>query len=295
MVKLIHKITTVFSEYTTYLNQTKELRKKVRSYHKKDMYPFLVTIIYGFSCLVVAQIIGRFNLFSDLLIRAVVIFALLYSFLLFLTVSFMLPIIYFMKTSFTNDLFYSQWKIYNDLGQIPQERDLKKIKKFQKQLKYFDRRFSIVFGNYFKNYEGYVKPKQIILWDCYYRFDKILNVVSLNAEINSNKMKDLLIDFQEYIENMKGNLLIPLLDRTVLLSDANSFFKTWESHFNFNYKQRYKESNRYLDEYIEKIHTKNKFRHEIKYKIITDVIPIILSIILSLILVKIFGITVLSS
>lgn len=292
MVKFIHKITAVFSEYNTYLRQSKELRKKVRLFHKKDMYPFFLTAIYGFSCFVAALIIGRFNLFSDSLLRAVVIFALLYSFLLFITVSFMLPLIYVMKTSFTNDLFYSQWKIYNDLGQIPQNRDLEKIKKFQKRLNYFDRRFSIVFGNYFKNYDGYVKPKQVILRDCYYHFDKILNVVALNAEINSNKIKDLLIDFQEYIENMKGNLLIPLLERTILLSDASLFFKTWDSHFNFKYKQRYKESNKYLDEFIEKIHTRNKFRQEIKYKIFTDVIPVILSIILSLILVKIFGITV---
>ena len=227
----------------------------------------------------------RFHIISDftLLLNLTLIIIIIYS------MSFIFLERFLIKRIMIGELFRSQFKIKKYVDDIIHGRNKSKIRRFEKHLNYFTGRFNYLFGTYFRYYKKRLKPKKFILNECYIFFDKIINIVGCSIETKSKKTNDLLVDFHKYTDDMKIKIFIPILEKEILIIEANKFFIKWNNFFQKKYPQEYKNSNEYFEKYIEKIHEKYIHRQELRRNILIaslNIITLVVLFIASYVLIK---------
>jgi len=94
------------------------------------------------------------------------------------------------------------------------------------------------------------KTSYLTLQNYFIEFDKIITLVSVNAEVHSNKTKELLSDFSNFLNVIENKILIPILERKIQRNDVKNFCQRWTKYFNNNYKTKYRETSKTLDEHI---------------------------------------------
>jgi hypothetical protein len=215
------------------------------------------------------------------------IFGMLYSFSFLAPISILLTVMYSTDAALTKELFKNKNKLLNIIVELKSNLTNDKISEFQKVSKYFNADFYRLYWDYFKHYKKRVKTSSIPLTDYYINFEKILNLVSLNAEVHSNKTKELLNDFSKYLDDVEKKILLQILDRNIQIRDVKNFIECWTKHFKQNYKRKYQESSKYLDEHIKIQREKYRNRSQRISRIIETIAGSVIILLIAL-LVKFF-------
>jgi len=91
-------------------------------------------------------------------------------------------------------------------------------------------------------------------------------------------------DFTELKIDLKNKILIPLLDKKILLSDVNEFFKEWDFIFNKKYPIQYPVTTKYFNTYVDEFDFNRQRKRELRIRLALEgIIPTITAIILFLI------------
>ena len=283
-----------FKEYWKIHKELKDIRKQIREYHRQEIIYFLMIFIYGNLCLGLAFGVTRIAIYFRFINIEIIsiIFAFLYSYAIFTPGSFLFFMRYITKIEFTKNIFILKRELDRIINTHQKNYDINTVQLFQKKLRLYDIYFTNFFWNYFKGYRRRIKTYQEMLFKIYFEFDKVKNTISICIETNSNYTKNMLSDFQKYLDEIERKILLQILEKKLLLQEFDYLIKKWDIFFQKKYKYRYEESLEYLERYIESQHEKYRERRIRRLKIIDRIIEIIVIIIIGFLIYYFSGINV---
>ena len=270
---------------------SKEIKQKIRRYHYGTFKIFLILIILGFSSLVFAYIVSRISIYFKavnvttiyITIGITYIFAICTPLSLFFLYKFLI-----IDSYSTKELFYNKYHLENIIDELISNHNEDKICEFQKSCRKFNFDFNYLFWNYFKRYKKRIKASGIVLMDHYIDFEKILNLVSVNVEIQSKETIQLLNDFSEFLHDTQDKLLIKILDKNIQMNDVKNFIGQKTNFFKNNYKKKYQESSKIIERYVD-IQRKKGVQRQLNFiNIVSSIIAGVIIVIIG-ILIKYFA------
>ena len=248
------------------LKISKQIKKKIHQYHRWNIKWFVIICLIGFLFLILAIITTKVVIYFDMVNVEIlyVIIGMMYLFTFIAPPSILLLVKYSTDSVLTKDLFKNKNKLTKIIDELKSNQTNEKVREFQRVTRHFNSDFYYLYWGYFKHYKKRVKTSSTPLMDYYIDIDKILNLVSLNAEIYSNKTIELLSDFSKFLDDVEKKILIPILDRNILMHDVENFIEWKTKHFKDNYTNKYRDSSRILERYIkiqgEKYRKKSQLR-----------------------------------
>lgn len=280
---------------TLKLKISKDIKKKIRKYHKWYLKWFVIISSTGFLFLILAIITTKVVIYFDMVSVEIfyVIIGMIYLFTFIVPPSVFLLVKYSIETVFTRGLFKNKNELTKIVEELKSYQTNEKIREFQRLSRHFNSDFYYLYWNYFKHYKKRVKTSSIPLMDYYINIDKILNLVSLNAEVHSNKTIELLNDFSKFLDDVEKKILLQILARKIQIRDVKNFIERWTNHFKNNYKSKYRESSKYLDEHIKIQREKYRTRSQKISRMIEIIAGSILILIIALLVKFLTGISIL--
>lgn len=229
----------------------KQIKKKISRYHRWNLKWFGILIGTGIISLILAIGITYLAIYFETVTIEIiyVIFGLMYLFTFSSAPSAFLIMKYFTDTGVTSEIFRNKIRLLRLIEELESNQD-EKISEFQKICKSYTRTFYNLYWDYFKQYSKREKTSYLTLQNYFIEFDKIITLVSVNAEVHSNKTKELLSDFSDFLNVIENKILIPILERKIQRNDVKNFCQRWTKYFNNNYKTKYRETSKTLDEHI---------------------------------------------
>ena len=220
MLKQFEELKIFIEDYLSYLRESKQVRKQIRIHYKDDLHKFILTFLYGVSCWFLFFIGGKIIVHFDFVNLGIIsiMFALLYSFVIFTPLSLIFLLRYSTNVRIAQKVFENEWRANKIIKKLQTTRDRDRIQHFQRLLRKFDYNFYYMIWGYFKGYGKRIKTYSIILTECYSRFDTVLNMVCINVEINSNKAREMLSDFSKYMDEIRSKILVPLIQDKLQIS-----------------------------------------------------------------------------
>jgi len=283
-LRIIEKLKTTLNdailEYLVYIFISKKATKKIALFNIWSGKIFIILLLYGIFSFGIFYIILGFDLFSDLDLRYSIAIAFVYSGIISIPSSIFFIEKFLFDCNEVADLFFNIDKLRGFMSEISKSHDRQKFEKIQKKLKYFDKGFSFIFSKYFRKYKGRIKIYREIMRECYFTFDKIINITSYSVETYKSDSSNLMIDFKRYLHDIEHKILIPILDREINIHEARGILKKWDLFFKENYNLKYEEVSKLTDEYDEKLRARFSFKKALKKDILLALIPALITIIL---------------
>jgi hypothetical protein len=265
----------------------KQIKKKIRQYHRRPRIWFFVLNGIGFLFLLLAVVITKIAIHLDIIsIELIyVIFGMMYIFTFAIPISAFFLIVYSSNIGTTSENFRIKIRLTELIQEMKSNKE-EKLVEFQKTCKTYTRFFYSLYWSCFKHYKKRERTAYLAFEKYFVEFDKIITLASVNAEITSKKTTELLNDFSRFLNDAEKKIHIPILERSINRNDVKNFCKKWTKYFKDNYRNKYQESSKTIDEHIQIQREKRRRKHQRNSYIIIGIIATIIGGIILLLIQK---------